>query len=68
MWFENCFLGVNKLGSMIKDLKKAANHFKVFTNRFIRATAMTLWSEATMGDKNVETLCHFGALKANFPP
>ena len=21
-----------------------------------------------MGDKSVETLCHFGVLKANFPP
>ena len=46
VWFENRCLGVNKLGDMMKILSKAANLSKIYTNHSVRATAITLWSDA----------------------
>ncbi|XP_078374382.1 uncharacterized protein LOC144657915 [Oculina patagonica] len=44
VWFENRRVGTNKLGSMMKELSKAANLSQVYTNHCIGATAITLWS------------------------
>jgi len=45
MWLENRFPGLNKLGSMMKELSKAAKLSQVYgTNYCIRrATAITMW-------------------------
>jgi len=48
VWFENGCLGVNKLGSMMKELSKAANLSQGYTNHCIRATAITLWLDAVL--------------------
>jgi len=56
VWFENRCLGVNKLGSMMKELCKAANLSQVYTNHCIRAKAITLWSDAGLSNRHIMTL------------
>ena len=56
VWFENRCLGANKLGSMMKELSKAANLSQVYTNHCIRATAITLWSDAGLSNRHIMTL------------
>ena len=46
VWYENKLLGVNKLGGMMKDLSKVASLSKIYTNHSVRASAITLWSDA----------------------
>ncbi|KAK2564350.1 hypothetical protein P5673_011775 [Acropora cervicornis] len=46
IWYENRPLGVNTLGSMMKEISTKAMLSKVYTNHCVRATAITLWSEA----------------------
>ena len=48
VWFENRCLGVNTLGNMMKKLSQAAGLSHVYTNRCIRATDITLWSDADL--------------------
>ncbi|KAK2561534.1 hypothetical protein P5673_015510 [Acropora cervicornis] len=52
VWFENRCLGVNKLGDMMKFLSKAANLSKIYTNHSVRATAITLWSDAGLSNRH----------------
>ena len=54
--FPNRCLGVNKLGSMMKELGKAAKLSQVYTNHCIRATAITLWSDAGLSNRRITTL------------
>lgn len=54
-WYENRPLGVNTLGSMMKEISIQAKLSKVYTNHCVRATAITLWSEAGMADRHI---CH----------
>lgn len=56
VWFENRCLGANKLGSMMKELSKAANLSQVYTNHCIRATAITLWSDAGLANRHIMKL------------
>ena len=56
MWFENRCLGVNKLGDMMKILSKAANLSKIYTNHSVRATAITLWSDAGLSNRHIMSL------------
>ena len=46
IWYDRKPLGVNKLSSMMKEISKAAGLSKVYTNYCLRATAITLLSEA----------------------
>jgi len=56
VWIENRCLGVNKLGDMMKILSKAANLSKIYTNHSVRATAITLWSDAGLSNRHVMSL------------
>ena len=56
VWFENRCLGVNKLGDMTKFLSKAANLSKIYTNHSVRATAITLWSDAGLSNHHIMLL------------
>ena len=56
VWFENRCLGVNKLGDMMKILSKAANLSKIYTNHSVRATAITLWSDAGLSNRHIMSL------------
>lgn len=49
-------IGANKLGSMMKELSKAATLSQVYANHCIRATAITLWSDAGLSNRHVMTL------------
>lgn len=53
IWFENRCLGVNKLGNMMKELSLSAQLSKVYTNHCVRATAITLWSNAGLPNRHI---------------
>ena len=55
VWYENRPLGVNTLGSAMKEISEKAVLSTVYTNHCVRATAITLWSEAGLADRNI---CH----------
>lgn len=68
VWFENRALGINKLGSMMKEISEAAHLSKKYTNHSVRATAITLWSDAQIpsrhimnisGHRNEESIKHY---------
>lgn len=46
IWYDAKPIGVNKLDNMIKSISEAAKLSKVYTNHSVRATAITLWSNA----------------------
>ena len=53
VWYDNKPLGVNKLAGMMKDLSKLASLFKIYTNHSVRATAITLWSDAQVPSRHI---------------
>ena len=68
MWFEQRPLGVNALANMMKKISEAAGLSKIYTNHRIRATAITLWSNAGVpnrhimlisGHRNEQSLVHY---------
>ena len=67
VWFEQRPLGVNTLANM-KKISEAAGLSKIYTNHSIRATAITLWSNAGVpnrhimsisGHRNEQSLAHY---------
>ena len=56
VWFENRCLGVNKLGGMMKALSEAAKLSQVYTNHCVRATAITLWSDAGLSNRHIMSI------------
>ena len=56
VWFENRCLGVNKLGDIMKIFSKAVNLSKIYTNRSVRAIAITLWSDAGLCNSHIMSL------------
>lgn len=46
IWFDRSPLGVNTLGSMMKDISLAANLSQIYTNHCVRATSVTLLDRA----------------------
>ena len=48
VWYENKPLGVNSLGNMMKSISTGCNISKIYTNHSVRATAISLWSDAQM--------------------
>ena len=53
VWYENRCLGVNKLANMMKELSVSANLSKIYTNHCVRATAITLWSNAGLSNRHI---------------
>ncbi|XP_020915719.1 uncharacterized protein LOC110253182 [Exaiptasia diaphana] len=53
VWFENRPLGVNKLANMMKDISREANLSRTYTNHSVRSTAITLWAEAGLTDRQI---------------
>ena len=53
IWYENRPLGVNTLGNMMREISTKAMLSKVYTNHCVRATAITLWSEAGLSDRHI---------------
>lgn len=53
IWFENRPLGVNKLGCMMKEISQEAQLSQLYTNHCVRATAITLWSDAGLSNRHI---------------
>ena len=53
IWYENCPLGIQKLGTMMKEMSEAAGLSKKYTNHSVRATAITLWSNAGLSNRHI---------------
>ena len=53
VWYENRPLSVNKLQSMMRAISKAAALLQIYTNHFLRATAITLWSDAQISSRHI---------------
>ena len=68
VWYDNKPLGINKLDSMMKEISQVAQLSRVYTNHSVRATAITLWSNAGVpnrhimaisGHRNEQSLAHY---------
>ena len=53
VWYENRPLGVNKLSTTMKEISKEANLSRIYTNHSLRATAITLWANAGLSDREI---------------
>ena len=53
VWCENKPLGVNKLDGMMKEISKLASLSRIYTNHSVRATAITLWSDAQVPSRHI---------------
>ena len=53
VWYDNKPFGVNKLAAMIKDISERAYLSRIYTNHSIRATAITLWSNAQVPSRHI---------------
>lgn len=53
VWYEARPVGVNSLDSMMKNISEAASLSKTYTNHSIRATAITLWSNAGIPNRHI---------------
>ena len=68
VWYEARSVGVNSLDSMMKNISEAASLSHPCTNHSLRATAITLWSNAGIpnrhimaisGHRNEQSLAHY---------
>ena len=53
VWYENRPFGVNKLSTMMKDISSAAGLSRIYTNHSVRATAITLWANAGLTNREI---------------
>jgi hypothetical protein len=53
VWYENRPLGVNKLGVMMREISEEAKLSSIYTNLCVRATAITLWSDAGLENRHI---------------
>lgn len=53
VWYESRPLGVNRLGGMMKEISRLAGLSRIFTNHSVRATAITLWSNAQVPSRHI---------------
>ena len=68
VWYDARPTGVNKLDNMMKSISEAAKLSKMYTNHSVRATAITLWSNAGIqnghimaisGHRSEQSLAHY---------
>jgi len=53
VWYENRPLCVNKLSTTMKEISKKAGLSRIYTNHSVRATAITLWANAGLSDRDI---------------
>ena len=53
VWYTNKPLGVNRLTGMMKEISKLASLSRIYTNHSVRATAITLWSNAQVPSRHI---------------
>ena len=70
VWFEHRPLGVNTLANVMKKISEVAGLSTLYTNHSIRATTITLWSNAGVpnrhimsisGHRNEQSLAHYNS-------
>ena len=68
VWYDARPIGVNKLDGMMRDISRATELSKAYTNHSVRATAITLWSNvgvqnrhimAISGHRSEQSLAHY---------
>ena len=52
-WYDARPICVNKLDGMMEDINRAAELSKAYTNHSVRATAITLWSNAAVQNRHI---------------
>ena len=57
VWYENWPLGVNKL---LRKISEEAQFSTIYTNYSVRATAITLWSDAGLENRHIMTISGHG--------
>ena len=66
VWYTNKPLGVNRLAGMMKEISKLASLSRIYTNHSVRATAITLWSDAQVPSRHIMAIsghCSEASLK-----
>lgn len=58
IWYENRPLGIQRSGTMMKEISEAAGLSKKCTNYSVRATAITLWSNARLSNRHMAIFGH----------
>ena len=53
VWYHNRSLGLNKLGDMMKIISVGAELSQIYTNHSVRASAITLLSDANVLDRHI---------------
>ena len=53
VWYEARALGINSLAKMMKTISEEARLSKIYTNHCVRATAITLWSNAGISNRHI---------------
>jgi len=53
VWYEARPLGINSLAKMMKTIREEARLSKIYTNHCLRATAITLWSNAGISNRHI---------------
>ena len=56
VWYENSPLGVNALAKMMKEISLGACLSQMYTNHCVRATAITLWSDAEVPSRHIMSI------------
>jgi len=56
VWYENKPLGVNRISKIYGEISLGANLSKTYTNHFIRATAITLWSDSCIPARHIMSI------------
>ena len=56
IWYENSPLGVNALATMMKEISLGAGLSQKYTNHSVRATAITLWSNANVPSRHIMSI------------
>ena len=57
IWYENSPLGVNTLATMMKEISLVAGLSQTYTiNHSVRATAITLWSNANVPSRHIMSI------------
>lgn len=56
IWYENSPLGVNTLATMMKEISLGAGLSRTYTNHSVRATAITLWSNANVPSRHIMSI------------
>ena len=53
VWYENRPVGKNKLAMFMKEISKDASLSRMYTNHSVRATAITLWANSGLTDREI---------------